>query len=85
MPPESLKLLLDMKDAAETVIGFAGGRAQADYLRDRQLRMAIERGFEIIGEALSQLPRSTPRSPRASRTGKPLLASGTCSSMATAG
>jgi|ERR1700722_18360558 len=57
MPPESRKLLWDMRDAAEQIVAFTQNKSVADYLADRQLRWAVERGFEIIGEALSQLSK----------------------------
>lgn len=55
MPPETLKLLKDMKDAADDVIAFSGGCSLEEFLNNKEKRMAIERGFEIIGEALAQL------------------------------
>ncbi len=55
MQSETLKLLHDMRAAATDVNGFVAGRAFDDFLADKQLRMAVERGFEIVGEALSQL------------------------------
>jgi len=60
MQPELLKLLHDMRDAAADVTGFAAGHSFADYLADKQLRMAVERGFEIVGEALSRLYKADP-------------------------
>ena len=60
MQPESLKLLTDMRNAAEDVAAFAEGKTIEAFLTDKQLRMAIERGFEIIGEALTQLRNIDP-------------------------
>jgi len=60
MLPESLKLLTDMRNSATDVSAFVAGKTLEDFLGDKQLRMAVERGFEIIGEALSQLRRIDP-------------------------
>ena len=55
MQPEVLKLIRDMRDAANEIVEFAGGKSLNDYLNDKKLRRAVERAFEILGEALSQL------------------------------
>jgi uncharacterized protein with HEPN domain len=55
MPPETAKLLLDMKRAAERVSRFAAGKSFDDYLNDELLRSGIERQFEIIVEAMTRL------------------------------
>jgi uncharacterized protein with HEPN domain len=57
MSPESRKLLEDMSDAARDIASFAGRRTLPEYLADKQLRWSVERGFEIIGEALTQLSK----------------------------
>jgi uncharacterized protein with HEPN domain len=44
-----------MDEAAGDIAEFVKGKTVDQYIRDKQLRMAVERGFEIIGEALSQL------------------------------
>jgi uncharacterized protein with HEPN domain len=55
MPPESRKLLVDMRDAARKIAAFTKSKSRIDYLGDDQLRWSVERGFEIVGEALTQL------------------------------
>jgi uncharacterized protein with HEPN domain len=60
MRPESLKLLRDMEDAAGDIADFTAGKSFDDYLANKQLRMAVERGFEIVGEALTQLRKIDP-------------------------
>ena len=50
-------LLWDASDAADAIAGMAAGKVFADFDRDIVLRSAIERQFEIVGEALSQLSR----------------------------
>ena len=55
MPPETSKLLWDMRNAAERILEFTNGRSYADYLADELLRSGVERKFEIIGEAMTRL------------------------------
>ncbi len=55
MTPEARKLLEVMRDAAGDITAFTAGKSLDAYLADRQLRRAVERSFEIVGEALSQL------------------------------
>lgn len=57
MHPDSGKLLWDAQQAAERVARFAAGKSFAEYSADDYLRSAVERQFEIIGEALNQLSR----------------------------
>jgi uncharacterized protein with HEPN domain len=49
--------LWDVCNAADAIASFVHGRSFGDYSTDRMLRSAVERQFEIIGEALSQLAR----------------------------
>ena len=58
MRPESLKYLLDIHRAASLLTEFTIGKRLADYERDAMLRAAVEREFEIIGEAVGRLARS---------------------------
>jgi uncharacterized protein with HEPN domain len=60
MQLESRKLLYDMQQAARRLIRFTAGKSLTDYLDDDMLRSAVERQFEIIGEALSQLAKRDP-------------------------
>jgi len=46
--------------AADAIVDFAQGRSFNDYMSNLMLRSAVERQFEIIGEALSQLHRADP-------------------------
>ena len=60
MPPETLKLLTDMQDAANDIAAFAAGKTFEDFKNEKQTRRAVERCFEIVGEALSQLRKIDP-------------------------
>ena len=57
MTPTHRKLLEDMRDAAADISLFTQDKSLAEFLGDKQLRWSIERGFEIIGEALTQLTK----------------------------
>lgn len=50
----------DALEAAKTLQEFTSGRSLNDYLSDRMLRAAVERQFEIVGEALAALRRLDP-------------------------
>lgn len=60
MRPEAPKYLWDALDAAQRLQRFVQGKGFADYLADELLRAAVERQFEIIGEALGQLRKADP-------------------------
>jgi uncharacterized protein with HEPN domain len=55
MPPETAKLLYDMKNAADRLTRFVAGKTLDHFRNDELLRSAVERQFEIIGEAMSRL------------------------------
>ena len=57
MHPDVNKLVWDARQAAERVARFAAGKTFAEYEADDYLRSAVERQFEIVGEALNQLSR----------------------------
>ena len=54
---ESKKYLYDILQAAGNLEQFRHGKVFADYEADVMLRSAIERQFEIIGEALRRLSK----------------------------
>lgn len=60
MHAKTPKNLDDIRDAAQYIVDIAQGRSLEDYLRDRMLRQAIERNFEIIGEAMVRLTKLDP-------------------------
>lgn len=58
MPRDPRAYLWDARRAAALVIEFVTDRSWADYGSDPLLRSAVERQFEIVGEALGQLRRA---------------------------
>ncbi len=60
MHPRSPKLLEDIRDAAAFIGEVTAGRQLAQYSADRLLRQAVERNFEIIGEAIKRLAHHDP-------------------------
>ena len=60
MQPKTPKLPEDIRDAAAFIREVAQGRTLDDYRRERLVRQAIERNFEIIGEAVNRLAQYDP-------------------------
>jgi uncharacterized protein with HEPN domain len=54
---EARKYLYDVQEAAGLAAQFTAGKEFEEYERDPMLRLAVERAFAIIGEALAQLAR----------------------------
>lgn len=55
MQPDRAKLLEDVRDAAAFILEITSARTLNTYVSDRLVRQAVERNFEIIGEALGRL------------------------------
>lgn len=60
MQPESAALLWDAIDAATSIGRFLDGISRNAYGNDLMRRRAVEREFEIVGEALGKLRRLDP-------------------------
>ena len=60
MNDEVLAHLHDVSQAARAVKTFLRGRTFDQYVADEQLRSAVERKFEIMGEALNRIRRDSP-------------------------
>ena len=60
MPHEKEKYLADMASAIQRIERFVEGQGFAEYQADELLRSGVERQFEIIGEALTQLQKIAP-------------------------
>jgi uncharacterized protein with HEPN domain len=54
------KYLWDASRAAEAIARYTAGRDYDTYLADDMLRAAVERQFEVIGEAFTALRRIAP-------------------------
>jgi len=57
---EVCKYLFDMQQACLALVQFSAGKTFTDYSADLLLRSAVERQFEIVGEALNQLLKLDP-------------------------
>lgn len=59
-PERNLKTLDDIHDAASFIPEASTGKVLEDYRNDRLLKQAIERNFEVAGEAIGRLSREAP-------------------------
>ena len=60
MHPRAPKLLEDIRSAADFVKTATDGLALQQFKQNRMLRQAVERNFEIIGEAMRRLEKDDP-------------------------
>jgi uncharacterized protein with HEPN domain len=60
MQPDARKYLLDALNACDAISNFTRMVAFEDYAANLLLRSAVERQFEIMGEAFSQLDTIDP-------------------------
>lgn len=60
MQPRTPNLLDDIRDAAAFILDSVQGKTIAEYHGNRILRQAVERSFEIIGEAMKRLAQHDP-------------------------
>ena len=61
MPRDPGKYLYDMLRACQQIHAFTAGLSFDDYLNTSLVRSAVERQFEILGEALNQLRHHAPQ------------------------
>ena len=59
-PRDPRAFLWDVQQAARRIDKFLRGHDIASYLADELARSAVERQFEIVGEALAQLAKAAP-------------------------
>ena len=57
MRPDLQERLRHVLEAGETILKITAGKTFADYENDLVLRLAVERLFEIVGEALREAGR----------------------------
>ena len=60
MDNHAKKLLFDVLLSGRSISEWCEERRFSDYERNRQFRRAVEREFEIIGEALNRLTQTDP-------------------------
>ncbi len=60
MRPRTEVLLEDIRDAAQFILDETADLSFNDYRLDRRLRQAVERNFEIMGEAMRRLRQVDP-------------------------
>ena len=60
LPRRTRGYLFDALNSAQALEGFVSGKTLEDYQSSLLLRSAVERQFEIIGEALNQLSQRDP-------------------------
>ena len=71
---EARKYLHDIDQALARLTHFVADRTIDDYLADAMLRAAVERQFEIIGEAVGKLSKFDPQSAERIRGYRRLIA-----------
>ncbi len=60
MQREALKYVFDIKAAAAKIQRFIADNTEAEYLASELLQSAVERQFEVIGEAMGRLHKVDP-------------------------
>jgi uncharacterized protein with HEPN domain len=62
------KYLFDIRESIESIESYLGDkRDYNEYLNNKMLRRAVEREFEIIGEAMTKLDKISPEIPISSK------------------
>ncbi len=60
MLPKTPKWLDDIRVSSSFILDFTKGKTLDDYSSDTMLRSAVERHFEIIGEAMNRIAKYDP-------------------------
>jgi len=60
MKLEAAKLVLDIREAIEAILRFTDGMSFDNYLADEKTQAAVERKFEVVGEACVRLREKAP-------------------------
>jgi uncharacterized protein with HEPN domain len=60
MHPKTPKWLQDILDACDLIVEICSGQTQESFVQDEISRAAIERKFEVIGEALNRISKVDP-------------------------
>ena len=58
MRPDVPKWLEDVRDAAQYILSATQGKTFEAFSSDRTMRQAVERSFEVIGEAVNRIART---------------------------
>jgi uncharacterized protein with HEPN domain len=74
MHPRAPKLLEDIRNAADFVKTVTQGMSLGQFTQDRLVRQAVERNFEIIGEAARRLEKDDPSTARGIRDCRRIIA-----------
>jgi uncharacterized protein with HEPN domain len=74
METEEKKFLYDIAQAAKDVRAFTENLSFADYTPNRLVKAAVERKFEIMGEALNRLHKISPETAESVRNHKKIIA-----------
>lgn len=48
--------IFDMRRAMENILSYTQGKSYHDFVNDSQLRDAVTRNFEILGESVKHIP-----------------------------
>ena len=60
MRPDTLGMLVDIRDSARFIADDTAGATFDQFMNDRRMRQLVERNFMIIGEAVNRLRRRDP-------------------------
>lgn len=73
METDDKKFFYDIAQAANDVRSFTANLSFVDYEKNRLIKAAVERKFEIIGEALNRLYKIAPEKAESIRNHKKII------------